>query len=288
VHILSGSPRQLRERLEEKLRIDRVRWDELTLKPNLSNLLRLRFSALRDQLGYKLPVLLAARVRDQTPGPDGELPTEVLVGDDAEADAFVYSLYADLCSGTIEASALQRIIVAGRIYPEEREACLSAHARLAIGQAVRRIFIHLDRQSPPSDFDAYGPRVVPFYNYVQPAFVLAEDGYIGGDAVLQVAAMLIQRHRFDAEALGRSYLDLLRRGHARGTLLPILTRGLENFPAAPLELTHLGSVRDRIEEHLEQWKSHAPREPTPPGPPDYEALARRHRGGRNRKGITAG
>src|SRR5262245_6649656 len=66
IHILSGSPRQMRRNLEEKLRIDRVRWDELTLKPNLQNLMKLRLRALRDQLGYKLPLLLAARVRDQS------------------------------------------------------------------------------------------------------------------------------------------------------------------------------------------------------------------------------
>ncbi len=72
VHILSGSPRQMRGRLVEKLAIDRVRYDELTLKPNLSNALRLRFRAMRDQLGYKLPNLLDARARagpSPRPGP---------------------------------------------------------------------------------------------------------------------------------------------------------------------------------------------------------------------------
>src|SRR5690606_28388038 len=49
-HILSGSPEQLRSRLEQKLRLDGVRWASLTLKPNLQNLLRLRFRALRGQL----------------------------------------------------------------------------------------------------------------------------------------------------------------------------------------------------------------------------------------------
>ena len=68
IHILSGSPRQMRGMLEEKLRIDRVRWDELTLKPNLSNMMRLRLRALRDQLGYKLPMLLETRARDQCRG----------------------------------------------------------------------------------------------------------------------------------------------------------------------------------------------------------------------------
>src|SRR5688572_15757274 len=61
VHILSGSPEQMRRRLEDKLRLDGIRWDSFTLKPNLQNMLRLRFRALRDQLGYKLPALLVAR-----------------------------------------------------------------------------------------------------------------------------------------------------------------------------------------------------------------------------------
>ena len=42
VHILSGSPEQMRRRLEDKLRLDGIQWDSFTLKPNLQNLLRLR------------------------------------------------------------------------------------------------------------------------------------------------------------------------------------------------------------------------------------------------------
>src|ERR1700683_79762 len=61
VHILSGSPEQMRRRLEDKLRLDGISWDSFTLKPNLQNLLRLRFRAVKDQLGYKLPALLQAR-----------------------------------------------------------------------------------------------------------------------------------------------------------------------------------------------------------------------------------
>src|SRR5438046_1002567 len=66
IHILSGSPEQLRSRLEEKLRLDGARWSSLTLKPNLENLLRLRFRALRGQLGYKLPALLRRRCELET------------------------------------------------------------------------------------------------------------------------------------------------------------------------------------------------------------------------------
>ena len=102
VHILSGSPEQLRARLEEKLRLDGARWDTFTLKPNLRNVLRLRFRAVRDQLGYKLPALLAARAKlPSQREPGGGLLKEILIGDDAESDALIYSLYADAVAGTV-------------------------------------------------------------------------------------------------------------------------------------------------------------------------------------------
>src|SRR3954470_2670207 len=89
VHILSGSPEQMRRRLEDKLRLDGITWDSFTLKPNLQNMLRLRFRALKDQLGYKLPALLRARTKsaDDT-ALEGLGLKETLFGDDAEADAF--------------------------------------------------------------------------------------------------------------------------------------------------------------------------------------------------------
>src|SRR5271166_6453620 len=81
VHILSGSPEQMRRRLEDKLRLDGITWDTFTLKPNLQNLLRFRFRAVRDQLGYKLPALLQARARLAEAGEPGPVGKETLFGD---------------------------------------------------------------------------------------------------------------------------------------------------------------------------------------------------------------
>jgi hypothetical protein len=279
IHILSGSPRQMRSRLARKLELDGARFDELTLKPNLSNLLRLRLFALRDQLGYKLPSLLDARARDQDRGP---ALREVLLGDDAEADAFVYSLYADLVSGGIDERTLERVLRAGRIYGDQQQACLLAARRIRREPAVERILIHLDRLSPPSRFDHYGPRVVPFYNYLQAAFVLADDGRLGAESVLRVAAELVLRHRFDAEALARSHLDLVRRGRVSGGAARELRSALEGVDpeGSPTLAAVLGRMVDRIEELADR----APR-PDPSGQPrlDYVELAERHRGGRSRR-----
>jgi hypothetical protein len=223
IHILSGSPEQLRGRLEEKLRLDGARWASLTLKPNLKNLLRLRFRALRGQLGYKLPALLERRSQLASQrDAEGELVREVLLGDDAEADAFVYSLYADVCAGKISQAELAAVMRAGKAYDDTIADALRYASKVEKGPVVERILIHLDRQSSPSDFRPYGDVVVPFYNYLQAAFVLHEDGRIPARAVLKIAQDLAFSHNFDGGALARSYVDLSRRGHVAGRGIPEL------------------------------------------------------------------
>lgn len=283
VHILSGSPRQMRGRLEEKLAIDRVRYDELTLKPNLSNALRLRFRAMRDQLGYKLPNLLAARARDQWQAPSPGALAEVLVGDDAEADAFVYSLYADICAGIVDEPLLSRVLDKGRVYSDQAELALSSQRRIQPAAVVGRILIHLDRQTPPSRFREFGPRVVPFYNYLQAAIVLCADGHVSAEGVLRVASELVQQHRFDAEALARSYFELVRRGHLQASPVDQLRGALVNLEGRLPTLNELTAMVELLSAREVEA-----------GPPlesraiDYVALSETHRGGKNRRRPGAG
>lgn len=283
VHILSGSPRQMRGALAERLSLDGVRYDELTLKPNLHNLLHLRFRLLKDQLGYKLPALLEARMRERYALGFAACP-EVLVGDDSEADAFVYSLYADLCSGRVDTEQLEAVLAAGEVDADVTERCLEAVRSLRPGRAdgspqgantAFRILIHLDQQTPPSRFAAHGARLVPFYNYAQAALVLVEDGHLPAMAAYRVAQELCDQFRFDLDALARSYLDLQRRGHLRGRALEELL-GARSGAAA-----EVANWPDRIAEELARAELPEPR--GIPAPVDYVALAAFHRGGRNRR-----
>ncbi len=274
-HILSGSPEQLRSRIEQKLRLDGAKWASLTLKPNLQNLMRLRFRALRGQLGYKLPALLLRRCElDSQRDESGELIHEVLLGDDAEADAFVYSLYADICEGRVSVEEIVDIMRRGGAYEDTIADSVHLARVVEKGPVVERILIHLDRQSSPGDFRGYGPRVVPFYNYLQASLVLHEDGRIPGRAVLRVAQDLIGAHNFDGSALGRSYLDLSRRGHVSG-------RGIVDIAAAYRELTQgrasstseLGAMVSALEKMAPELRPVVPREqPTL----DYRAMVQVH------------
>ena len=274
VHILSGSPEQMRKRLEDKLRLDGITWESFTLKPNLSNMLRLRFRAVRDQLGYKLPALL--RLRAAMNVPDGEhAPRETLFGDDAEADAFVYSLYADVVAGRVDERTLIAVCQRGRLYDDVIEELLSCASRIDHTDAVERIFIHLERQTPPDEFRRYGVRVVPFYNYLQAAFVLYEDGRLPPDGVLRVAVELVVMHRFDGDALARSYLDLAKRGHLRGERIDDLARALdawaerEPVPSA----AELRRMIERLPAYADIARNSAPVSSTLP---DYLAIVGRH------------
>jgi hypothetical protein len=285
VSILSGSPRQLRRKLSAKLALDGVRYDELTLKPNLSNLARLRFRALRDQLGYKLPELLQARARDA----ETELSParEILVGDDSESDAFVYSLYADVCEGVVTEPELERILEVGEAYGGAVRSCKRSLARIPRKAVVDRILIHLDGQTPPSRFRLYGSRLIPFYNYFQAACVLLERGVLPPAAVLRIAAEFIELHGFSPDSLARSYLDLSRRKHAEATAPAALQEALTAFEAARSPVSELKRA-------VSMMKDDTP--PAGPPPPerapvlDYTTLAERYRGGKNRRrpGMTFG
>ncbi len=276
VHILSGSPEQMRRRLEEKLRLDGVRWDTLTLKPNLRNLLHLRFRAVRDQLGYKLPALLRARVQATETGDVVTGGRETLFGDDAEADVYVYSLYADVVAGRVQPDVLERVLERGRLYEDVVEDALSAMRALKPTDVVERILIHLEQQTPPGDFRAYGPRIVPFYNYLQAAFVLFEDGRLGAQAVLRVAVELATEHRFGGDALARSYLDLARRGHLRGESTAPL---VEAFEASFAQLSLAATSELRVMVERLAWMADVARSvwrAEPQAVPDYLKLVSGH------------
>ena len=206
VYILSGSPEQMRSRLEQKLTLDGIQWDEFILKPSLRRLLRGQVRFLRDQVSYKLGSLLRSRAKVD---PD---TTEILFGDDAEADAFVYSFYAAIISGQVKEEEILAVLEKSRAYEDDIELIVESARQIETGEIVERIFIHLDRVRPATSFESFGSRVCPFYNYLQPALVLVQDGVLGADAALRVGGAILQEREMSPEAMGASFDDLVRRG----------------------------------------------------------------------------
>jgi hypothetical protein len=204
--IVSGSPTQMRQVLAAKLALDGIDYDEFVLKDNLRNIMRGRFRSLRAQIPYKLPALLASRAGSPP------APAETLFGDDAEADAIIYCLYADLLAERVSLGDLERILAATRAYDDDTLRTLELARTVPKGRVVRRMFIHLDRRSPPHGFRRYGRRLVPIFNYFQAAMVLYGDGVLSARQVLFVAFEMLDSHQFELGTLANSVQDLLRRG----------------------------------------------------------------------------
>lgn len=205
VTFISGSPQQMRRVLLKKFEMDGISPDNFILKPNLSNLLKLRLRDVHNQIGYKLRALFDSRILHRS---------EYLFGDDSEQDGLIYSLYGDLLEGKVAVDELQEFLSIAGLYRADIERIVSSYIDLEPNQGrVERVFIHLDRRSPVARFRAYGWRVVPVYNYFQAAIVLFDMGMLGPLALSNILREM-QSHHYGPTRLANSLQDIVRRGYA--------------------------------------------------------------------------
>ncbi|MFU8803434.1 MAG: phosphatase domain-containing protein [Bradymonadaceae bacterium] len=266
VTFISGSPTQMRTRLERKFEIDGIEPDVFILKPTLQNILKGRFKAVRGQVGYKLDTLLRVRAHSP-PAP------ETLFGDDAEQDAFIYSLYADLAAGRIDEVTLREILSEAHVYSTTRQSIMEHFATLNHEGTVGRIFIHLDRYTAPGRFWVYGPRVVPITNYFQTALILYSDEVLEASSVIRVAAGMISGADYGIHELANSFQDLTRRRHLDAATIDRLAAEIphaEDYAAVPPQfmdrlLARVRALAPRSDGgQAKKWE----------GPPDYIAVLR--------------
>ena len=284
--IVSGSPTQMRQVLAAKLALDGIEYDEFVLKNNLKNILRGRFRALRAQIPYKLPAMLRSRIA-------AAAESETLFGDDAEADAIIYCLYADLIAGKVSLSDLERVLIASRAYDDDAAWCLELARTVPKTAAVRRMFIHLDRRSPPVGFRRFGPRLVPVFNYFQAALVLYQDKVLSARQVIFVALEMLDSGQHELGTLANSVQDVIRRGRiTRETALQLAADASEAARSGALSGR---SDRPPFERIAEAFRSRIrelgqpPASESPPEEPlDYVRLVdeeHEHRRTRRRHGV---
>ena len=285
--IVSGSPTQMRQVLAAKLALDGIEYDEFILKNNLKNILRGRFRALRAQIPYKLPAMLASRI-------NAAAESETLFGDDAEADAIIYCLYADLVAGVVSLQDLERVLIASRAYEDDAARCLDLARRVPKGNAVRRMFIHLDRRSPPMGFRRFGPRLVPVFNYFQAALVLYEDKVLSARQVIFVALEMLDSGQYELGHLATSLQDVIRRGRVtRESALRLTEEAHEAAKSGALsgrnDLPPFEQIAESFRERVRELGGTPVVEAPPAEPLDYVRLVdeeHEHRHRRRRHGMA--
>jgi hypothetical protein len=268
IYFISASPPQIGQAIRDKLALDGVPYDGIVFKDQLQLLRRGKFGKLREHVGFKLGELFRGRSgRD-----DGT--RELLFGDDWESDPVTYSLYADVIAGTLAPAALEplllRVGVDAGVVPE-----VCALAETVAGQGgVERIFINLERRTPPVWFQLYGRRLVPTFNYFQTALVLAADGWLDPVDVAGVAVGLVRRAGYTQRRLENSLADLVRRGLLGALLTHRLTVAVRReglLPALPRG-AWLARLRARLAGRRARSVARLPE-----GPLDYDEILARAR-----------
>ncbi len=179
LYFVAASPPQLRGVLEHKMILAGVEFDGITFKDWWQIMKKGRPKRILDQVGFKVCSLLEGRQRRPR-------ATEYLFGDDAESDAAAFSLYARLIHEEMSyGEARDRIADAGM--REDNQGCaLALLDRLPEKRGkVKRIFIHLEKRTPPEQFERFGPLVAPVRGGFQLALALFALGLVDEDTVRQ-------------------------------------------------------------------------------------------------------
>jgi hypothetical protein len=203
---VSASPPQIGKAIRAKLDLDGVPYDGIVFKNQLQHLRPGKLRNLREHVGFKLVALLRGRLEEP---PEAR---ELLFGDDWESDSLIYSLYADIVAGRLRGDRLEGILHRVPVDPEIGREVLGLAARAGGADAVERIFINLERRTPPAAFRLFGDRVVPTFNYFQTACVLAGAGRLDSEDVVRVGQALTQAASYTPRRLENSLGDLVRRG----------------------------------------------------------------------------
>ncbi len=258
IYFLSASPPQIGRAIRRKLELDGILYDGIVFKNQLERILRGKFRHLREQVGYKLTELLKARTAEPPAA------REYLFGDDWESDPLIYSLYADVVAGRIVPEQLDALLEPARVDPLLIAEARELAAALPHAEAVARIFINLERPTPPATLRPYGARLVPSFNYFQTAACLFADEVLTLGGVVEVGRALLEESGFQPPHLDNSLADITRRGHVPREAAAAIRDGL----AAAGILS--GRGRSWWQRQLARtWRR--PR-PTPPAMIDYRAL----------------
>ncbi|PRQ02899.1 hypothetical protein ENSA5_19890 [Enhygromyxa salina] len=193
---ITASPPFIRKAIERKMLIDGIEFDGITYKDQLEVFRRREFGSLREHTAFKLGalLLLARAFPEQT--------RIYMFGDDAERDALIYSMFADICAGRLRGDRLIDTQVRLGVLRHYAQDVATLAADLPARERVHAIHINLVREPDGRRILAYDPRVVGYPSAGAAARLLCERGLIsarGRDRVEGAGEVVFGRAAADPE-----------------------------------------------------------------------------------------
>jgi len=181
LYFITASPPFIRKAIERKMLIDGIEYDGITYKDQLEVFRRRQFVALREHTAFKLGALLLL-VRAFPLG-----ASIYMFGDDAERDAWIYCMFADICAGRLRGDRLVETQVEMGVLRPYAEDVAGLAADLPARERVRGIHIHCVREPDGSRVREYDDRVVGYPSARAVADYVFERGLISARGRERVA-----------------------------------------------------------------------------------------------------
>ncbi|MFO7566059.1 MAG: hypothetical protein R6X02_25670 [Enhygromyxa sp.] len=172
LYFITASPPFIRKAIERKMLIDGIEFDGITYKDQVEVFRRREFGSLKEHTAFKLgALLLLAR--------DFPIATQVyMFGDDAERDALLYCMFADICAGRLRGDRLVRTQVQLGALQRYAQDVAELAEQVPARELVAGIHIHLVRDPEGGLIREHGPRVVGYPSAGAVARLLGERGLI--------------------------------------------------------------------------------------------------------------
>ncbi len=181
LYFITASPPFIRKAIERKMLIDGIEFDGISYKDQVEVFRRREFGSLREHTAFKLgALLLLARAFP--------LGTQIyMFGDDAERDALLYCMFADICAGRLRGDRLVRTQMQLGALQRYAQDVAKLAEDVPARELVAGIHIHMVREPDGGRIREYGPRVVGYPSAGSVARLLCERGLIserGRDRVI--------------------------------------------------------------------------------------------------------
>lgn len=203
LHFVSSSPQQLREVLEEKLALDGLDWSSDTFKDQAYNLKMGRLSKLKHHVAYKTGAILNIMKKADSDG------CFYLIGDNAEADPFIYLGIKLYVEKTLSAENFQRYLDILGVEPKIAQDIVTTFP-IKKNLIVQDILIRRVQQNKIPHNNPLVRTIRWYSSFFEVALIMIKNGFIASRHLWPLARAFHNEHQTSAKRIKKLINAYLR------------------------------------------------------------------------------